>query len=145
MPEETDELEYSAFGGISSRFGGRVGEGLSGISKALEKPDENMPRQSPKEVHAITLCIEHCTTHRPTLTLKGTPEAYTELAEKVEAAFKEQFGDDWTIDFTINPAPEKSPFPYVAPELAYSYHGRCGTAQQSFYVVDMPEQQRRLL
>ena len=55
--EETDELEYSAFGGISSRFGGRVGEGLSGISKALEQPDEAAVRHLEHWRHA-RLCVE---------------------------------------------------------------------------------------
>ena len=139
MPEQ-EEL-YSQYGRVSSRFGGRVGEGLK-LNR--EEPTQDQQREVPRDNHTLELYVEHCTAPRPTASLKGSTEAYTDLADALEATLKQRFSE-WQLDFVENPSPEMAPYDFVKPSEAYSYHGRVGSPQQNYFVEDLCLMDRRAL
>ena len=131
------DLAYQTYGRVSSRFGGRTGEGLKAINKSPEL-DRNRPKLAPGDGQLLVVFIEHCTARRPSESLKGSSEKYVRLAEEVEAEVGRVL-EAWALDVVRNPKAGAAPCAFVNPADAPDYCGRVGDAQQSYFVQELPK------
>lgn len=152
---DDSEPFYSAYGKISSRFGGEDGEKLAEELTAADiGPDGPQTatakvKTAPNEDHKLVLYVERCTAPRPTTSLKGSLQRYEEACASLEYAFLEQFSDGaWSqeqLDFSPNPPPDKSPFTYLPAAEAAQYQGRLGTLAAPTYLQEMGATTHRAL
>ena len=74
----------------------------------------------PKDSNRLILFVEHCTSPRPSATLKGDSERYSDLSSKLEYLMRDKFETlfEGRIDFRPNPPPRDTPYNFMDPVKA---------------------------
>ena len=147
--DEANAAFYDAYGNISARFGLHDGDTAAEALMPADVASLPAAKVAPSASHSLCVFVECCTAKRPSGTLRGSAERYSDAHAALESAILDAcIAASWTADqLTIlrNPHPAQSPYSFMPREEAAGYKGRVGTMESYYYLHELGESTREQL